>query len=269
MDWPTEVVEAPVPGLDPRVRRFRLGDEVDVYVLVTDRLLVVVDTLSTPADARQLRAAIEPLLDGRRLVVVNTHADWDHAWGNQVFADALVVASRACAERLAGADFTAAMTQMRAEMPGRFDEVVATVPDLAVDGTFALDGGDLVIELVPTPGHTVDHLSLHLPALGVLLAADAAEWPWPHVPDGPGLVEARASLVRLQGLAPAVVLPCHGGEHGPELLAANIAYLDAVVADPEMTLEAAAAMAGTTAAALPELYVAFHRDACAAGAALR
>jgi glyoxylase-like metal-dependent hydrolase (beta-lactamase superfamily II) len=238
MDWPTEVVEAPVPGLDPRVRRFRLGDEVDVYVLVTDRLLVVVDTLSTPADARQLRAAIEPLLDGRRLVVVNTHADWDHAWGNQVFADALVVASRACAERLAGADFTAAMTQMRAEMPGRFDEVVATVPDLAVDGTFALDG-------------------------------DAAEWPWPHGPDGPGLVEARASLVRLQGLAPAVVLPCHGGEHGPELLAANIAYLDAVVADPEMTLEAAAAMAGTTAAALPELYVAFHRDARAAAATLR
>ena len=274
MGWPTEVVEAPVPGLDVRVRRFRLGNEVDTYAIVTERFCVVVDTLSTPADARALMALLGPALDGgRRLLVVDTHADWDHAWGNQVLAaepwNATILGSRACAERLAGPDFVDAHAGMAREMPGRFDEVVATPPTVALDGPFAIDGGDLVIEAIPTPGHTADHVSLHVPALGVLLAGDAAEWPWPHVPDAAGLLEARASLQRLRTLGATVVLPCHGGAHGPELLDANIAYLDAVVADPTLSLEAAAAMAGTQAGALDDLYVTFHRDACAAAAALR
>src|SRR5262249_56471153 len=75
------------PGVDDRIRRFRLLDEVDTFVIRSQRMLVVVDTMSTPADARQLRTELEPDLDGRTLLVVDTHADYDHAWGNQVFAD--------------------------------------------------------------------------------------------------------------------------------------------------------------------------------------
>ena len=92
------------PGVDDRVRRFRLGDEVDTFAIRTERLLVVVDTLSTPADARRLRAAIAADVAGRTLLVVDTHADYDHAWGNSVFADVPIIGHARCGERLPGAE---------------------------------------------------------------------------------------------------------------------------------------------------------------------
>ena len=107
-----------------------------------------------------------------------------------------------------------------------------------------IHGGDLTPALAATPGHTDDHLSVWIPELQVVLAGDAAEHPWPHIETAAGLVRARASLVRLQQLQPRTVLPCHGDTTEPDLLTRNIAYIDAVVADPELSIEAAAAIAG-------------------------
>ncbi len=253
-----------MPTVDARIRRYACGDEVDTYAVVTERFLVLVDTHSTPALARQLAALTRPLLGQRRLLVVNTHADYDHAWGNQVFAGELILGHIRCGERLRGDEFAASLVRMQAEMPGRFDEVVALAPDVLVDGPAAVHGGDLTLELVPTPGHSDDHLSLFIPELRVLLAGDAAEWPWPHVASAAGLAAARASLERLVALDPELVLPCHGGIHDAGLLRQNLAYFAAVAADPDITLEAAAAMAGADADALVQLYRDFHADACRA-----
>ena len=87
-EW--ELSESP-PGVGDHVRRFRLGDEVDTFVIRSQRLLVVVDTMSTPGDARWLREQIAADCAGRSLIVVDTHADYDHAWGNSVFADVPII----------------------------------------------------------------------------------------------------------------------------------------------------------------------------------
>ena len=108
LPYPTEVTEAPL-GLDPRIRRFRCGDEVDTFVVVTERWLVIVDTHSTPALALQLAEQCVGPGDAGRLLVVNTHADYDHAWGNQVFSGpearypAPIIGHALCAERSAAA----------------------------------------------------------------------------------------------------------------------------------------------------------------------
>jgi glyoxylase-like metal-dependent hydrolase (beta-lactamase superfamily II) len=256
-----------MPGVDGRIRSFSCGDEVDTFALVTERLLVVVDTHSTPALGRQLRQLVEPLRGDRLLLVVNTHADYDHAWGNAAFADAPILAHPRAAERLRGDTFAASLERRRREQPGRFDEMTALPPNILVEPPASIEGGDLSIELIATGGHTEDHLSLWLPQLGVLLAGDAAEQPWPHVPDAAGLASERASLERLAGLAPTVVLPCHGGIHDASLLARNLAYYAAVASDPSLTLEAAAAIAGADPAALPQLYRDFHEENCRAAGA--
>ena len=49
----------------------------------------------------------------------------------------------------------------------------------------------------------------------------------------------------------------------------NIAYLDAVVADPELSLADALAIAGVPLDGLQAMYRGFHADACAAARALR
>jgi glyoxylase-like metal-dependent hydrolase (beta-lactamase superfamily II) len=265
--WPFSEVP---PGLDDRVRRFRLGDEVDTFAIRTERLLVVVDTMSTPGDARLLRAAIADDAVGRSLIVVDTHADYDHAWGNSVFADVPIIGHQRCGERLRGHEAAADIARWSAEMPGRFDEVVATPPSiLHGDEGLVLDGGDITIDLIHTPGHADDHVALYLREPGILLAGDAAEVPFPHIDSPSGLERARASLELLVSLGATYVLPCHGGTTDPIILERNLAWLDAVVADPELPYEEALERFGDGRGDVLEMYRSFHADACRAAALAR
>jgi glyoxylase-like metal-dependent hydrolase (beta-lactamase superfamily II) len=264
------VSEAPLT-VDPRIRRFRCEGEVDTFVIATERWLVIVDTHSTPVLASELFAQCAVPEDARRLLVVNTHADYDHAWGNQVFAGAgasqpaPIIGHARCAERLTGDEGARSLATMRELQPGRFDDVVLAPPSLTVgDGGITIRGGDLTLVLVHTPGHTDDHLSVWIPELRVVLPGDAAEHPYPHVDTPAGIAQARASLVRLQALEPLHVLPCHGATTDPALLERNIAYLDAVAADPELPIAEAARIAGVVVDDLDPLYHGFHADALAA-----
>ena len=82
-----EVVEVPSRGWDARVRVFFSRDEVETFVLTTQRYLIVVDSGTTPAVSAAIVEMVKCDLAGRRLLVVNTHADYDHSWGNATFAD--------------------------------------------------------------------------------------------------------------------------------------------------------------------------------------
>jgi glyoxylase-like metal-dependent hydrolase (beta-lactamase superfamily II) len=270
LPYPDSVIEAPL-ALDPRIRRFRCEGEVDTFVVETGRWLVVVDTHSTPALAHQLAAQCVGPRDAQRLLVVNTHADYDHAWGNQIFGGleaphpAPIIGHELCAERLAGDDAHLASSKQRELQPGRFDDLVLIPPDLTVGNAgLTIRGGDLTLVLLHTPGHSEDHLSVWIPELRVVLAGDAAEHPYPHIDTPVGIVQARASLARLQELDPLYVLPCHGDTTDPALLERNIAYLDAVVADPTLSVAEAARIAGLGVDELEPLYHEFHADALAA-----
>src|SRR4051794_6452135 len=96
----------PNAGWDPRILVCRCAPTVDAFIVVTARYVVLIDTLINPATARaMLTFARQHLTGGRSLLVVNTHADWDHCWGNQLFsspaaeAPAPIIASRRCAEQ--------------------------------------------------------------------------------------------------------------------------------------------------------------------------
>ena len=241
----------------------------------TERWLVIVDTHSTPALALQLAERCIGEEDAGRLLVINTHADYDHAWGNQVFAGpgapypAPIIGHRLCAERLSGADAARSRAKLELEQPGRFADLVLTPPTITVgDAGLTIEGGDLRLVLVHTPGHTEDHFSVWIPELRIVIAADAAEHPWPHVDKPEGIAQARASLVRLLELDPLYVLPCHGDTTEPALLERNIAYLDAVERDPELPLAEAARIAGVIVDELDPIYQDFHADALSASTKL-
>jgi glyoxylase-like metal-dependent hydrolase (beta-lactamase superfamily II) len=64
--------------------RYPVAD-VNVTLVVGGDTALVVDTLSTAAQAEELRAAVRSVTD-LPLVVVNTHHHWDHCFGNATFA---------------------------------------------------------------------------------------------------------------------------------------------------------------------------------------
>jgi glyoxylase-like metal-dependent hydrolase (beta-lactamase superfamily II) len=221
------------PGLDPRIRVFRHDEIVDTFVLVTDRYLIPVDTGTRPDDMLRVMEAVRGDLSGRALLVVNTHGDWDHVWGNSVFLapdapfPAPVLAHRLAAERMRGEDAEETLAGKQAKEPERYAGVSWWPPSVQVEGAARIEGGDLSIELIPTPGHTPDHYALWIPELRLLLAGDAAELPFPLVSGDGSLAQLRVSLHRMAALEPATVLCCHApGVTSPDVLTQNMRYFD-------------------------------------------
>jgi glyoxylase-like metal-dependent hydrolase (beta-lactamase superfamily II) len=237
------LAERPNAGWDPRLRVFRAGDEVDTGALIAERVVVMVDTMSTPELARGIVEALRPELATRPLLVVNTHADWDHAWGNAAFdgpdaaVPAPIIAHALAAERLRGPVERAVLAEKQRQEP-RFARVRLVPPTITSTGALRVEGGDLTLDLLPTPGHTPDHVAAWVPELRLLLAGDAAEHPIACVMDAASLPDLRASLERMARLEPAMVIPCHGGTTDPGLLRRNLAYFDALEARTRAALRA-------------------------------
>lgn len=99
----------PNGGWDPRILRLCACGTAGRQLYRADRSLRR-DRRYADQQRHRRRAGIEiaRAQNCRQLLAVNTHADWDHAWGNQVFAglgapqQVPILASRRCAARLRG-----------------------------------------------------------------------------------------------------------------------------------------------------------------------
>jgi glyoxylase-like metal-dependent hydrolase (beta-lactamase superfamily II) len=221
----------PNQGWDPRILVCACGTLVDTFIVLTERYVVIVDTMLNGTTAQALLAIAREYQGRRQLLAVNTHADWDHAWGNHVLAGANaeiqvpIIGSRRCAARLRHRAARAELAHKRATEPGRFDDVQLTPPTILFDDALAITGGDLTLQLFATPGHTADHSAIFIPQIATLLAGDAAELPFPFVESASAIPQMRASLERMAALNPAVALYCHAPvTSGPKALEQNIAY---------------------------------------------
>jgi cyclase len=62
---------------------------------------VLIDTCWDLAWQNEMLRHAEPVLSAAPVErVVNTHGDGDHCWGNQLFADRIITATRACADSM-------------------------------------------------------------------------------------------------------------------------------------------------------------------------
>ena len=232
---PDTVARVANQGWDARILVCRCGPLVDTFIVVSERYVVLIDTLINRRTAEALLEIAREHLAGRQLLAVNTHADWDHAWGNHVFAGpsalrpAPIIASWRCAERLRSEAAQHKLAELRASAPGRFDNVALTPPSVLFEQRLAIDGGDLTLELFATPGHKPDHIAVFIPEIGTLLPGDAAELPFPFVESAATMPAMRDSLARMAALNVETALYCHAPvTSGPALLRQNMAYFDTI-----------------------------------------
>jgi glyoxylase-like metal-dependent hydrolase (beta-lactamase superfamily II) len=224
---------------DARVRMFSAGDpknsEVDCFVVITDRYVVVIDTFSTPEDAAQMMELVRPELEpstipARQLLVVNTHQHYDHVWGNSLFAMGGEFAAPILASELSrevARNQAVKLLEKQAEET-RFANLQLLEPNLYFQNEFLIDGGDLSLRLIPAPGHTPDQVVVWIPELSILLAADALEFPFPYVANPTDLPVLLETMRNLKSLNPKTILPCHGGVHDASLIDQNLAYFAAL-----------------------------------------
>lgn len=241
MPAPEEAFFVPEMSDDARIRVFRRnfdaieefeGMEVDAYIVITGQYVVVFDTLLCPEDARFMLQMVEDELAGRKLLVVNSHADWDHAWGNAFFKhfkdsgehtapiiahDYALVRMQSEEARVELADYQQRYTIFR--------NVELVAPTLTFNQGFTIHGGDLTIELFAAPGHQPDHIAAWMPQSSLLLAFDAVEKPLPCIENAAAVPAMFATLERFLDLQPQRVLCSHGKTTSPQLIKENLAYL--------------------------------------------
>jgi len=108
-------------------------------------------------------SSVQPLLEqigsnSKPLIVINTHADWDHFYGNCAFEDKIIVSHKLCRERMdkewekwaKWVDEKSCITD---------GEVRKCLPNMVFEGNlhFPEDG----ISLFETPFHTADDISIY------------------------------------------------------------------------------------------------------------
>jgi glyoxylase-like metal-dependent hydrolase (beta-lactamase superfamily II) len=154
-------------------------------LVVGDGVSLLVDTLF---DLKLTQRMLDALGDHTRSApigtVVNTHANGDHCYGNQLVGDAQIVSSAAAAEEM-GAVPPSLLAGLNAD-PGEvgelfrsffgefeFDGIELRAPDRTFEGRLDLDVGGRVVELIEVgPAHTQGDTIAHVPDAGVVYTGD-------------------------------------------------------------------------------------------------
>src|SRR5215472_1199943 len=236
---PEGIFFVPEMSTDERVRVFRRslgvmedfsGMEVDAYAVITERYVVVCDTMLCPEDAAVMIQMVQGTITVRELLVVNSHADWDHVWGNRYFTGehaAPIIAHEHSLARWQSEESRKGLEDYQQRYPV-FRSVTLVPPTITFQSGLSIHGGDLSIELILAPGHHLDHIAAWIPQLRLLLAFDAAEMPIPIMENADAVPLMFATLESFIALQPERVLCSHGKTTGPELVKENLAYLHEV-----------------------------------------
>lgn len=121
-------------------------------------------------------------------MLVNTHANGDHCFGNQLVADAQIIASTRTAEEMmtgvSPAQLAALLKQApvlgqigefvgRIFAPFAFDNITVTPAKKTFEGTLNLKVGDKEVRLIEVgPAHTQGDTLVHIPADRVIFTGD-------------------------------------------------------------------------------------------------
>jgi cyclase len=154
--------------------------------------------------------------------LVNTHANGDHCYGNQLVTGATIVASAATAHEMA--DVPASMMQSLNDAPGEIGElfrgffgafdfsgIETTLPTVTFSGRHDLVVGGRAVELHEVgPAHTAGDTIVHVQSAHTVFTGDILfSHGTPIVWAGP-LSNWIAACDRIIALAPTVVVPGHG-----------------------------------------------------------
>lgn len=192
-----------------------------VYTIQTPHYLFVIDTFLGQDAMKSLLETLGPASSLPQIVVINTHFHWDHIWGNGYFRNAPIIAHSSCRALIAEHGNSETLAYGHFAM-GVFDIIP---PNLTFDSHMAFpDDG---IELIHTPGHSEDSISIIDHVDDVLIAGDNIEAPIPYL-SSRDIAQFASTLRSYQSHQWKAIVAGHAVDFDGTLLSGNIAYLDAL-----------------------------------------
>ncbi len=182
--------------------------------VVTPKGVVVVDALGSPALAQRLLNEIAKITKQKVVVVIVSHYHADHIYGLQVFKKA---GAKIYAQELSKDYLNSDAARQRLETsridfsPWVNSSTHLVAPDhwIKSEKTLTVGGVDFLISKVG-PAHTSEDLMVFIPSEEVLFVGDLVfrgRIPFVGNADSKGWL---ASLDRIEGLKPKIVIPGHG-----------------------------------------------------------
>ena len=148
----------------------------NVHVILGNTNVFVLDTFLGNDSMKIVKSTIaEEGYECKSIVVFNSHADYDHYWGNGAFKEATIVGHELCKARV--------ITEGEASLVKYADHQRGMVELMPPNRTFqeTLDYESEGVKFFHTPGHTLDSSSCFDKRDGVLFVGDNVESPIPYL----------------------------------------------------------------------------------------
>lgn len=207
----------------------------EIYAQVTAGVVagpgwaVVIDTLALPDETQAMRNFIDEEINVPVRYIINTHYHADHTWGNCYFPAATVIAHKYCREIMLDRG-QSALDSAKKQNPS-LQQVKIIPPHITFEkGQLTLRVGKKNLVLFPTPGNTIDGISVLIEEDRILFAGDVF-MPIPFIVDG-DIDDMTTSIKKIGKMGLENIVQGHGdiilrGEID-EAVRENLAYLAAL-----------------------------------------
>lgn len=201
-----------------------------VYAINCTDFILLCDTHLGADTGEKIRSILHERFGKKSIVVFNTHADYDHVWGNAVFQESTIIAHETTRRVMAEKN------EMFRELLSDFacGDNPTVLPNTTFTSKYSFE--EEGITLLHLPGHTADSSSLYDARDGVIYCGDMWEAPLPcvawHHCD-----EYVRSLQTLLAMKPQVMLSSHSGLVTDEMVNTNLRYIEALAENREPEIE--------------------------------
>lgn len=160
------------------------GGDVNAFVLETEHFVFLIDDAVKSAKAAIRKALKETALDRKKLMVLNTHAHWDHSslngWLKEQYGATILGHPKAVElcdkERQYEVVYRRYADFCPAESSVYWDEFAYPAPpDSFLRGGECFEDDGFRLKVIHTPGHSADSLSFFEETTGLLFVGDAVQ----------------------------------------------------------------------------------------------
>ncbi|MBM3292490.1 MBL fold metallo-hydrolase [Candidatus Bathyarchaeota archaeon] len=192
----------------------------NIYVINGDKHIIFLDTYLGPDVVKETKKKLfEEGISDKPFIVFNSHADYDHYWGNQEFSDSWIIAHDSSYKRIQ-TQGKESLTRYEKMQRG---EVKITLPNLLFRKKLTLPEDK--IEFFHSPGHTGDSASCWDQVDRVLFVGDNLESPFPQI-NLLNLKEWQTSLEEYTKIDPKTIITGHTViQNNKNLLTNNYDYI--------------------------------------------
>ncbi|MFX1274089.1 MAG: MBL fold metallo-hydrolase [Promethearchaeota archaeon] len=149
------VIREKLSEVDPRF----LTEYTNMFLLLGSHSALLIDT---GCGIFPIKPTIDSLIGDKKLIVINTHAHWDHVGGNHEFDEVYIHEDEA--NLVAKPVNLSLLKESSKEIVNRFNSCSFTIPPALEIKTLKegdyFDLGGLTITIIHTPGHSIGSISL-------------------------------------------------------------------------------------------------------------